>query len=76
MNFNKQSVLMLIAFVVMPFSVLAAPQLPDNIEWLTNDSDKVFASPKATKGGTLRSFLLSFPLTLRYVGPDAHGGFR
>jgi len=76
MKFNKQTVLMLIAFVMLPSSVLAAPQLPANIEWLTNDTDKVFSSPKATKGGTLKSFLLSFPLTLRYVGPDANGGFR
>lgn len=54
----------------------AAPSLPDDLNWLTNDSDPVFASPDAIKGGTLRSALLSFPLTLRYVGPDSNGSFR
>ena len=53
-----------------------AAKLPDNLKWLTNDRDPVFASPEAKKGGTLHSFLLSFPLTLRYVGPDSNGRFR
>jgi len=65
--------LMMIAVVLTPTH---AATLPDNIQWLSNDSDPVFASPQAQKGGTLHSFLLSFPLTLRYVGPDANGGFR
>ncbi len=54
----------------------AAPRLPDNLEWLTNDEDPVFASPEAKKGGTLRQSILSFPLTLRTVGPDSNGSFR
>ncbi len=54
----------------------AAPTLPEDLEWITNDVDPVYASPDAKKGGTLRSFLLSFPLTLRYVGPDSNGSFR
>ena len=76
MIFNKRFILSLFAFVLMSCSAMAAPKLPENLEWLTNDTDKVFASPKALKGGTLKSFLLSFPLTLRYVGPDSNGGFR
>ncbi len=54
----------------------AAPKLPDNLKWETNDTDPVFSSPDAIKGGTINSSLLSFPLTLRYVGPDSNGGFR
>ncbi len=76
MIINKRSILVLVIFLMMSSSVMAASKLPDNLEWLTNDTEKVFASPKAKKGGTLKSFLLSFPLTLRYVGPDANGGFR
>ena len=57
-------------------SMAQAASLPDGLEWLTNDEDPVFSSPDAVKGGTLRSVLLSFPLTLRYVGPDSNGGFR
>jgi len=50
--------------------------LPKGIEWLTNDSDPLFASPDAVKGGTFRSAILSFPMTFRTVGPDSNGSFR
>ncbi|MFH2202780.1 MAG: extracellular solute-binding protein [Elusimicrobiota bacterium] len=50
--------------------------LPKDIKWLTNDKDPVFASPQAKKGGTFYTYMLSFPLTLRTVGPDSNGAFR
>lgn len=50
--------------------------LPDNIQWLTNDTDPVFSSPDAKKGGILHLALLSFPMTFRVVGPDSNGSFR
>lgn len=50
--------------------------LPADIRWLTNDSDPTFTDPQAQKGGTLRTFDLSFPLTLRTVGPDSNDSFR
>lgn len=50
--------------------------LPDNIQWMTNDSDPVFASPAARPGGTLHMALESFPLTFRVVGPDSNTSFR
>lgn len=53
----------------------AAPELPGEIEWLTNESDPVYASPDAKKGGTFRSSILSFPMTLRLVGPDSNSSF-
>lgn len=55
-----------------------AIKLPDDIEWLTNDKDPVFASPKAKKGGIFRDALSNFPLTFRTVGPDSNlsSGFR
>ncbi|ABW66752.1 extracellular solute-binding protein [Desulfosudis oleivorans] len=55
---------------------LADTDLPENIDWLTNDTDPVFASPDAVTGGTLRLSLLSFPLTFRVVGPDSNSSFR
>jgi microcin C transport system substrate-binding protein len=51
-------------------------ELPGGVQWLTNDSDPVFASPEAKRGGTFYSYMLSFPLTLRTVGPDSNGAFR
>ncbi len=54
----------------------AAPEISENIEWLTNDTDPVYSSPEAKKGGTLHSSIMSFPMTFRVVGPDSNGGFR
>jgi microcin C transport system substrate-binding protein len=55
--------------------VWAAPELPGDIEWLTNDSDPVYASAEAKKGGTFKDSLLSFPATFRSVGPDSNNSF-
>ncbi len=50
-------------------------ELPGDLEWLTNDSDPEFASPDAIRGGTFRTTITTFPLTLRLVGPDSNGFF-
>ena len=50
--------------------------LPDKITWLTNESDPVFSSGKAQKGGIFHSAITSFPMTFRVVGPDSNGSFR
>jgi microcin C transport system substrate-binding protein len=50
--------------------------LPDGLEWVTNDTAPLIASPKAKRGGNFSTFLPNFPLTLRYVGPDSNGSFR
>ena len=50
-------------------------ELPSDLEWRTNDSDPEFASPDAIQGGTFRTTMSTFPLTLRLVGPDSNGSF-
>ena len=50
-------------------------KLPEDLVWETNDHDPTFASPEAKRGGTLRTWMLAFPLTLRTVGPDSNGSF-
>ena len=57
-------------------SAFGARELPEDITWFTNDSDPVYASPDAKKGGTSRSAVMSFPLTFRVVGPDSNNSFR
>lgn len=74
MIFNTQSITALFAFFLLSGSVFANPKLPENLEWLTNEEDPVFSSPDAVKGGSLRAFILSFPMTLRTVGPDSNSG--
>jgi microcin C transport system substrate-binding protein len=64
------------AHVMAPGQDRVYAQLPENIQWLTNESDPVFSSEKAKKGGTLHLSLTGFPITFRVVGPDSNGSFR
>ena len=50
-------------------------ELPSDLVWLTNNEDPEFASPNAIRGGMFRTWMMSFPLTLRLVGPDSNGSF-
>ena len=67
--------LAILLIISAPVAAWAAPELPEDIEWLTNDTDPVYASPEAKKGGTFRDSLLSFPATFRSVGPDSNNSF-
>ncbi|OQX23128.1 MAG: ABC transporter substrate-binding protein [Desulfobacteraceae bacterium IS3] len=57
-------------------TAFAAPELPKDIEWLTNDTDLIYAAPEAKTGGTFNTSILSFPPTFRVVGPDSNSSFR
>lgn len=61
--------------VAFSSSFAHAAQLPDNLDWQTNNSDPIFASPEAQFGGIYHTYIDSFPQTFRTVGPDANGGF-
>lgn len=61
--------------VAFSSSFAHAAQLPDNLDWQTNNSDPIFASPEAKFGGIYHTYIDSFPQTFRTVGPDANGGF-
>ncbi|PID40684.1 MAG: ABC transporter substrate-binding protein [Proteobacteria bacterium] len=74
MNINK--VLILILMHALLYRPVTAHNIPEGLEWQTNDTDPVFASPDAKKGGTFRIAALSFPLTFRVVGPDSNSSFR
>jgi microcin C transport system substrate-binding protein len=49
--------------------------LAEGLVWITNEADDTFASPDAVRGGTFNDWMLSFPLTLRLIGPDSNGTF-
>lgn len=57
-------------------SLVNAAALPKNLKWESNNSAPLWASPAAEKGGTFTDFILSFPPTLRVVGPDSNSSFR
>lgn len=54
---------------------LLPDELPSNLFWQTNNDDPEFASPDAIRGGTFYTWMLSYPLTMRTVGPDSNGRF-
>ncbi len=51
-------------------------QLEEDLNWLTNDNEPLIASPNAKKGGTFNSFITTFPLTFRTIGPDSNNFTR
>ncbi|WP_394151259.1 extracellular solute-binding protein [Vibrio maritimus] len=53
-----------------------AGDLPADLQWIDNMNEPLFASEEAQFGGTLRSYMSSFPQTLRSVGPDSNSGLR
>ncbi len=67
-------VLLLGLLLSMPARALPE-ELPQDLEWQTNLDDPIFADPEAQRGGRFRSFVTSFPLTLRLVGPDSNSAF-
>ncbi len=50
--------------------------ITENLKWLTNNDEPLIASPDAKKGGTLNTYILSFPLTFRTEGPDSNSSTR
>ncbi|HTK97627.1 MAG TPA: extracellular solute-binding protein [Pseudomonadales bacterium] len=67
---------LVLATLLVPGIAAALPdRLPDNLVWITNEEDPTYAAPEAKRGGTFRTSMQSFPLTLRRVGPDSNGGF-
>lgn len=67
---------LLALFTLLAVSAQAASQLPANLTWVSNNDAPTWASPKAQKGGTFTDFILTFPPTLRTVGPDSNSSFR
>lgn len=53
----------------------ASEALPANLDWQTNNEDPIFSDPRAERGGTFNTWIFSYPLTLRLVGPDSNGSF-
>ena len=70
------SALLFVLFLLPGLSFAEKPELPADIQWLTNDTDPEFASPDAQKGGTFNVAIATFPLTFRTVGPDSNTNFR
>jgi len=58
------------------FETASLEDLPADLSWENGMDQDLFASPEAIRGGTLRSFMLSFPPTVRLVGPDSNHSFR
>lgn len=51
-------------------------ELPEGLVWQNGDHLPDIGDPAATKGGTFRSFITSFPPTLRQIGANSNNSFR
>ncbi len=51
-------------------------KLTEKLKWITNNNEPLIASSKAVKGGTFNSYIQTFPLTFRVVGPDSNNFTR
>lgn len=60
----------------LSYEPLGLDALPVDLEWQTNTALPVSPSDQAIRGGTLRQHILSYPLTLRTVGPDSNSSTR
>jgi microcin C transport system substrate-binding protein len=58
------------------FRVKTLDELPKDLKWENGESEAIFSSPEAKRGGTWNMYENDFPRTLRFVGPDANGSFR
>lgn len=61
------------------FTFATLDDLPKDIEWVTNWDEPELGSDDAKKGGVFHYYFengLSFPPTLRVIGPNSNNGFR
>ncbi|MBC2606048.1 extracellular solute-binding protein [Pelagicoccus albus] len=59
------------------FFTFATPEdIPADIDWEDSSDLPEFASPEAKRGGILFDWQLSYPRTLRVIGPDSNSAFR
>lgn len=75
MQYKKLTLVSIAALSALSFSAFAQ-SLPSALQWTTNADEPLFASNNAKRGGTLTTYMVSFPQTLRSVGPDANSGLR
>ncbi len=54
----------------------SATPLPTDLSWNSNNSAPIWSNPNAEKGGVFSDYLLTFPPSLRTVGPDSNSSFR
>ena len=60
---------------IQPFPV-TKETLPEGLVWHDGSEQKPFADPNAKRGGTITSYITTFPQTLRQRGMNANTSFR
>ena len=58
------------------FSFATPADLPTDLDWQDGLSEPEIGDPKAQKGGTFTSYMLSFPPTIRVLGENSNNFFR
>jgi microcin C transport system substrate-binding protein len=73
---NTEEVLAYYAANPDRFSFKTPADIPADLLWEDGMDQPDLGSPEAKKGGTQYHFMQDFPRTLRWLGPEATGGFR
>ena len=50
--------------------------IPDDLVWENGKDNPIIGDPRAKKGGSLHTYMLSFPKTLRPFGPNSNHSLR
>ncbi|MCX6875538.1 MAG: ABC transporter substrate-binding protein [Verrucomicrobia bacterium] len=58
------------------FKFATPADLPADLGWETGMDEPEIGDPRASKGGTLRRFILTFPSTIRPFGDNSNNSFR
>lgn len=58
------------------FAFKTKQDLPDDLVWEDGSDNPIIGDPRAKKGGTLHTYRLTFPKTLRPFGPNSNGSMR
>lgn len=68
-------ILALMALSTMLYAPAFAAELPEGVQWETNNDDPPIGDPAAIKGGTIVDYLPGFPMTFRLYGPNSNEYF-
>ena len=58
------------------FSQKKPEDIPEDLEWQNGDDVPPMGDPQAKKGGTLNTFIMTFPATVRRFGANSNNSFR
>lgn len=72
---NKPMVFLAVSLAALVATPSVSAELPEDIQWTTNMDEPLIGSEEAIRGGTFNYYMISYPLTLRLMGPNSNDSF-